>query len=220
RGSAAARKAAALLESDGTLAAAYPVLRQVLPAERRRALLAERVRRAAAGEPDPYVGLLAVAGAGDGRDLGAQVAFAELRTYTHDLLLRDTDQMSMAHGLEVRVPLLDHVVVEYAMGVPGTAWSPGRAPKALLAEALSGLLPAEVLRRPKQGFALPFDPWMRGPLRRFCEERLARLGERGLLQAGALQELWEDFLARRGGATWSRVWLLVVLDEWLERNGF
>ena len=139
----------------------------------------------------------------------------------HDVLLRDTDQMSMAHGLEVRVPLLDHVLAEYVVGLPDAQKWPNGVPKRLLVESLRGLLPHEIVHRPKLGFVLPFDRWMRGALRPFCEERLAprRLGARGIIRPRALQELWQAFLSGGRSVSWSRVWVLVALEEWLERNG-
>jgi asparagine synthase (glutamine-hydrolysing) len=69
---------------------------------------------------------------------------------------------------------------------------------------------------------MPFADWLRGPLRGFCEERLshARLGRRGMFAPAAAQDLWQGFLRGRGDVTWSRPWLLVVLEEWLDKNGF
>src|SRR4030095_15496136 len=112
------------------------------------------------------------------------ISYAEGRTYMHDVLLRDTDQMSMAHALEVRPPLLDHQLVELVTSLPDSVKRPGGAsPKPLLVESLDGLLPESIVNRPKQGFALPFDPWMRGPLRPLCEERL---GDHGLAGRGVM----------------------------------
>jgi asparagine synthase (glutamine-hydrolysing) len=140
----------------------------------------------------------------------------------HDLLLRDTDQMSMARALEVRVPFLDHPLVEYVMSLPERYKRPHGTPKRLLVEALDDLLPEDIIRRPKQGFTLPFEPWLRGPLRAFCEERLnpERIERRGIFAPHAVTDLWQSFLAGHPGVTWSRPWVIVVLEEWLARNGF
>jgi asparagine synthase (glutamine-hydrolysing) len=153
-------------------------------------------------------------------ELFAQISFAEARTYMHDVLLRDTDQMSMAHSLEVRVPLLDHELVDYVMSVRDVHKQPNGTPKRLLVESLGELLPQQVVHRPKQGFTLPFDPWMRGPLRPFCEERLGDrgLGGRGLFNAAEVQRLWRSFLEGARDVSWSRLWALVALDAWLDRN--
>lgn len=216
------RKAAELVESDGTLSALFPVMRQVLSVSQRRALLKEPWLRLTEGADDPYVGLLhdAYVRAPWAGPL-TQLAYAEGRTYMHDVLLRDTDQMSMAHALEVRVPLLDHRLVEYVMGLADSLKRPNGTPKRLLVESLGGLLPSDIVHRPKRGFTLPFDPWMRGALREFCEDRLSvdRVESRGLFRPQEVQSLWRAFLDGRTDVSWSRLWVLVVLEEWLERNG-
>jgi asparagine synthase (glutamine-hydrolysing) len=222
RSSVAATKAAAVVESDGTMAATFPVMREVLSLSQRQALLSDPWVGLADGTPDPYVTLLrgAYRRAPWAGPL-TQLAYAEGRTYMHDVLLRDTDQMSMAHALEVRVPLLDHRLVEYVMGLTDSHKRPGATPKRLLVESLSGLLPTDIVHRPKQGFTLPFDPWMRGALRGFCEDRLSvdRVESRGLFRPREVQLLWRAFLDGRADVSWSRLWILVVLEEWLERNG-
>ena len=219
--SVAAAKVAALVESDGTLSSLFPVLRQVLSGPQRRTLLTEPWLQRLGEVQDPYVQLLqkAYARASWGGLLG-RISYAEGRTYMHDVLLRDTDQMSMAHALEVRVPLLDHTLVAYLMGLPDAYKRSNGTPKRLLVESLDGLLPDEIVHRPKQGFTLPFELWMRGALRRFCEKRLSpeRLGARGIFQPDQVQELWHAFLAGRREVSWSRLWILVVLEEWLECN--
>jgi len=214
-------KMAAILKSDGTVASVFPILRQVLLSGERRALLSERILSIAESVPDPYVSLLQNTFAGTQANILSQISYAEARTYMHDLLLRDTDQMSMAHALEVRVPFLDHKLVEYIMGLPDGHKRLDGGPKPLLRRSVGGLLPYEVVHRPKQGFALPFDLWMRGALRKYCEERLSdrRIGSRGLFRPDRVQALWEDFLVGRRTTSWSRLWILVVLEEWLERNG-
>jgi asparagine synthase (glutamine-hydrolysing) len=85
---------------------------------------------------------------------------------------------------------------------------------------MNSLLFDEIVQRPKRGFLRTFDLWMRDVLRRFCEERLSleRLGARGILQPDQVQKLWKAFLAKRREVSWSRLWVLVVLEEWLARN--
>ena len=213
-----AAKAAAVVESDGSVASMFPLTRQLFSVEQRSALvdarLLERVDRT-----DFYDRLLADAyDRAPEAGLFAQISFAESRTYMHDVLLRDTDQMSMAHSLEVRVPLVDHLLVDDVMALPDGAKRPNGTPKRLLVEALEGLLPDEIVHRPKQGFTLPFDPWMRGPLRSFCERRLAALGERHVVKPREIQRVWRSFLDGGKDVSWSRLWTLVVLDAWLDRN--
>jgi asparagine synthase (glutamine-hydrolysing) len=223
RSSTAARKSAALVASDGRLASLYPPLRQVLSPQQRRSLLAPEWALPAERLPDPYVPLLESAFVDRRPDnMLSCISYAEARTYMHDVLLRDTDQMSMAHGLEVRVPLLDHALMEYVMGLPDARKQPNGTPKRLLVESLGGLLPEDIVRRPKQGFTLPFELWMRGELRTFCAERLGPhgLGARGIFRQGRLESLWQSFVDGRPDVSWSRVWHLVVLEDWLCRQGF
>ncbi len=217
--SIAATKAAALLETDGSVPQAFPILRQMFPADERRHLLA--TPRLADPSADAYVQLLerAVATHPALETMGL-VSYAEARTYMHDVLLRDTDQMSMANGLEVRVPLLDHRLVEYVMALPDVLKRPHGRPKRLLVDSLGGMLPLDVASRPKQGFVLPLELWMRGELRPFCEHHL---GPDALLQSGvfrrqAVSELWRSFVEQDGRTTWSRPWTLITLSTWMEQN--
>ena len=221
RSSVQAAKAGGILESDGTLPNLLTLMRQVLSPAQCRALLTEAWLQRLGAIQDPYVPLLEEAyTSAPAAGMLARISYAEGRTYMHDVLLRDTDQMSMAHGLEVRVPLLDHKLVEYLMGLPDACKRSNGTPKRLLVESLDGLLPARIVHRPKRGFTLPFDPWMRGPLREFCEERLApeRIGGRGIFRPDQVQELWQSFLMRHRDVAWSHLWILVSLEEWLQRN--
>jgi asparagine synthase (glutamine-hydrolysing) len=147
----------------------------------------------------------------------SKVSVAEMKTYMQNVLLRDTDQMSMAHALEVRVPFLDHRLVEYVLGLPDTIKEP-TTPKRLLTEALGDLLPREVIDRPKMGFTFPWPQWMRGTLRSFCEEQLMVVDAHPLFVQGEVMKLWKRFLANDPGITWSRLWPLVVLGHWMRVN--
>jgi len=155
---------------------------------------------------------------GAGLPLLSQVSLGEIGTYLQHVLLRDTDQMSMAHALEVRVPFLDHELIEFALGVPDELKYP-HTPKQLLTKALADLLPDEVVNRPKMGFVMPWEVWMRNDLRAFCTERLEKLGQRSMFRKGAVLELWDQFLANDPRVNWSRLWSLVVLQDWLQRHG-
>ncbi|MEQ1895760.1 MAG: asparagine synthase (glutamine-hydrolyzing) [Vicinamibacterales bacterium] len=220
--SVAAAKAAALLESGGTLPEMFPIMRQLFSREQRTALLGSSTVRASAALGDPYVQLLQSAVLRR-PDIGVQtfVSYAEARTYMHDVLLRDTDQMSMAHGLEVRVPLLDHRLVEYVMSLPDSVKRSNGFPKRLLVESLGTALPEHVTGQPKRGFVFPFDPWMRGSLRPLCEHHLGSSGlaGRGVFDPTAIQSIWQSFLGGESRVTWSRPWALVALNAWLERTG-
>lgn len=218
--SIAAAKTSALLASDGQLATVYPLIRQVLSPAQRHSLLTDQFMQRGLGECDPYQPMLHAAFAGSNAGFISKISYAEARTYMHDVLLRDTDQMSMAHALEVRVPLLDHKLVEYVLGLPDEHKISNGTPKRLLVESLGKLLPPEIIHRPKLGFTLPFDVWMRGEMRAYCETRLApdRIGARGIFRPKEVTRLWQRFLERRADVSWSRLWVLVTLEEWLERH--
>lgn len=217
-GRVATDKAAAVLETDGSLAQMWPVTRQLFSVRDRLHILA--ARQAEPGTPaDAYTPLLTRAfEEAPEAGLWARISYAESRGYMHDVLLRDADQMSMAHGLEVRVPLLDHRLAAYVVALPDALKSAGRAPKSLLVNSLPRPLPADLTRRPKRGFTLPFDSWMRGALQSYCGTQLGDLDGRGLLQPGEATRLWSRFNQRVHGVTWSRVWALVALNAWLERH--
>lgn len=147
----------------------------------------------------------------------SQISVAEITTYLQNVLLRDTDQMSMAHALEVRVPFLDHRLVSYVLGVPDPYKYP-HTPKKLLTDALGTLLPIEIIDRKKMGFTLPWEHWMKNELKAFCEDRLRYLGQHDAFQADALNNLWARFLKNDPMINWSRVWHLVALSNWMEEN--
>lgn len=220
RDSVGSGKVAALLEADGSVAESFPILRQMFSPRERAALMPQ-----ASGAPmgDPYVDLLRTATATHpDRDVMALVSYAEARTYMHDVLLRDSDQMSMASSLELRVPLLDHPLVEYVVGLPERFKSPDLMSKRLLVESVGAVLPSEAVDRPKRGFVLPFDTWMRGELRPLCEHHL--FGAAGVcalagFSRAAVDRLWTDYLAGTRRTSWSRPWTLVALGAWLERQG-
>src|SRR5262249_40287936 len=144
-----------------------------------------------------------------------QASMLELGGYLANTLLRDTDMMSMAHSLEVRVPLIDHVVVDRALGISGDLKVRRGRPKWLLVEAARDL-PSQIVDRPKKGFELPFKHWLLGALRERVCAALAAPSIEGLLRPGSASAIWREFEA--GRVSWSRVWSLFVLDEWARRN--
>jgi asparagine synthase (glutamine-hydrolysing) len=146
----------------------------------------------------------------------ARVSWAELTGYMRRMLLRDADQMSMAVSLELRVPFLDHELVEYVLGLPEAAKKRYPGPKGLLVEACRDLLPASVYRRPKAGFVLPMKVWMLGPLASFVEEGLRETVSRRLLPQALVNEISGAF--QRGRLHWTRVWSIVVLGHYAKRS--
>lgn len=148
----------------------------------------------------------------------SQVSIAEYLGYTQSVLLKDTDQMGMAVSMELREPFFDNDLVEYVLNVPDRFKFPGY-PKQLLVESLDGLLPDEIVFRKKQGFVIPYDIWMRNELRSFCEERIANLAARDYVSGAALPRYWQQYLAGDRNIRWMDVWVFIVLEYWLEKNG-
>ncbi len=149
----------------------------------------------------------------------SQISIGELLGYTQNVLLKDTDQFSMASALEVREPFFDYRLVEYVLQVPDSLKMP-KFPKSLLVESVAPLLPDEIVHRKKMGFVFPMEKWMRNELREFCAERVEALGERGIFEGGELARMWNSFQAGSNGVLWSHVWHLIVLENWLQTNDF
>jgi asparagine synthase (glutamine-hydrolysing) len=195
-------KLAAWLSRAGEGESAYELLRRVFLADEAARLEPEAgaVRRSS-----PQDALVSP-------DLFSRVTALELAHYTNNVLLRDTDAMSMAHSLEVRVPYLDRPLVEWVLSLPAEA--KGGAGKALLVEAARDLLPPEILTRRKQGFALPLARWMRGEVRDEVDSALRNPPEAlaALLDRDACVQVWEQFL--RDGRRWTRPWALFALCRW------
>jgi asparagine synthase (glutamine-hydrolysing) len=215
------RKLSALLAGDGSAASTYATLRAMFtPAERRLLLsddLAAHDREGgAAMMPDGLERLLA-----DGK-LSPVNAYSalEITNYLRNTLLRDTDTMSMAHSLEVRVPLLDHVLLERVMRVPGGLKVCADDNKPLLTAA-AGDLPASAVSRRKMGFTLPYEAWFKGPLRGWMEELLlgGAMRRLGFLRPEPVERLWRAFLKGDRSTTYARVWCVAALAGWCEANG-
>jgi len=141
-----------------------------------------------------------------------------MRSYMASTLLRDTDAVSMARSLEVRVPLLDTPLVEFVGALPeGTRRRDGTS-KALLVAAIGDLLPQEVLAQKKRTFTLPWEDWLRGGLRKKMETSFAEVvpGLAPYLHGNGVRQVWGSFLD--GKTSWSRPWSIYVLNEWCRRN--
>jgi len=141
----------------------------------------------------------------------------ELSNYLRNTLLRDADVMSMAHALEVRVPLLDHRLIDALLPIPGSLKLHRSCNKPLLLAA-SPPLPPSAVNRPKMGFTLPFDAWLRGPLKNRVDSLFedGAIPRTGLLDARSVQNIWQSFLAGDRRVNFSRVWSLVALLSWAD----
>jgi asparagine synthase (glutamine-hydrolysing) len=154
-------------------------------------------------------------------DIINQVSFFEMSGYMQHMLLRDVDVFSMAHGLEVRVPLLDHRLVERVVSLPGHWKMSGPTPKALLTKAVGRRLPANVCSAPKKGFTLPWDAWLRGPLHNRVAQAVgnASLWSRLGIAPTAPPSLWQRFLRRDQRVAALQVLSLVILEDYASRHG-
>lgn len=151
----------------------------------------------------------------------ALAGLAETRGYMADVLLRDSDEFSMRHSLELRVPFVDLPLTTWAWAQnPALLHAPGLAPKAHLAAACADLLPPDLLIRRKRGFTLPFARWLRGPLRPFMEETLgsASAARSGLFDPYVPGRLWRAYRDGTDDRAWSRVWSLAVLIHLANRR--
>lgn len=144
----------------------------------------------------------------------------ELRTYMADVLLRDSDVMSMRHSLELRVPFVDRPLIEWLWRQPADVKSNPQHPKRALADAVADLLPPGVAQRPKHGFALPFAQWMKRDLRPFLAETFsdASIDRSGLFAREPVQQFWRGFLGGNDTREWSRVWTLAILIAFTNRR--
>ncbi|HKC63757.1 MAG TPA: asparagine synthase (glutamine-hydrolyzing), partial [Pyrinomonadaceae bacterium] len=205
-----------LLAGDGSPVMAYTVSRQLFPPHEVEPLLSESadsihvagmnlaILKDRLAEDDPI----------------NAVSVCELRGYMANTLLRDTDCMSMAHSLEVRVPFVDAEIVRFVMSLPGAWKLNGGRPKPLLQDALGDLLPKEVAHRSKMGFTLPFENWMQSRLRDEIETTFADEGQFKAigLQSKAVHEIWRQFLCVPRAVGWSRPWALYVLARWCSQH--
>lgn len=216
-----ARKLADFLTHARDLHELAALRRRVMPETGRLALLAPDARFLAhrLGPAHPMLENFAfeLSGADDFQIISAW----ELRTYMADVLLRDSDVFSMAHSLELRVPLVDRVLLEWLWVQPTKFKHHPSQPKQALADAAAEVIPAAIRQRRKQGFTLPFALWMRGPLQSFLEDTFSRstLGACPWLDAQAVRQVWQDFKQQGEPRSWSRVWSLAVLVDFARRRG-
>lgn len=200
---------------------------QVFGALRTARLLAERPRRQTQAGRALHYDLSALDELAQGSVI-ERVTGLCLRGYTNNQLLRDIDAVSMAHSLEVRVPYLDTVVVDTALSLPDSAKlrlsnglsTPSQrtyresGAKRILIDAGRNLLPKDLDMQPKRGFAMPFNAWLRGPLREVLMDTLdeSNLRQRNLLDVGEASAIKNRFL--EGDQGWVEPWLLMMLELW------
>jgi asparagine synthase (glutamine-hydrolysing) len=182
-------------------AAAYLVARGFFPPRQIGELLGVSEKEVLSGLEE------ALTQGGDGAASVEAIQYLETQRYLHDQLLRDSDVFSMAHSIELRVPYLDHVLVEHVRGIPSaTKFSP-EMNKPLLVKAIDDPVVTAAARRKKRGFTFPFALWMRRHAGALEERALAGQG----LERAAVRRCWGEF--RAGRMHWSRAWATVAVNE-------
>jgi asparagine synthase (glutamine-hydrolysing) len=208
----AVRKAAALIE---TTRHPYFVMRRFFSDQQIGVLLDPQFFRGNSWQEEAFD---RIEEENSGYDPVSRASAFDLQTYMRSTLLRDTDQASMAHALEVRVPLIDHRLVEVLFSLPGRMRLNSTQPKPLLTVPLKDLIPRECIYRPKRGFELPLQVWLKEILQEEVRAALAGTETKSAPFSGrSLQWLWSVF--EEGSVNWSRVWAVYVIKRWLQKHG-
>jgi len=142
----------------------------------------------------------------------------DIKTFLVDDILTKVDRASMAHSLEVRVPLLDHEVMEFAATLPSSFKLRGSTQKYVLKRALKDLLPEETMNRTKMGFSVPLARWLRGELRPVFEERMfaADAFVNEIFEPAPIRAWWDRH--QSGASDFSPLlWSLLMLESWGRR---
>jgi len=222
--------------------ATWEVLQRMLPARLRRPAVGEKLHKLAkvltSGEqglyqqlvshwPDPCA--LAIGSTESGeihadsgllsqmRDSAHRMQYLDAVTYLPDDILTKLDRATMAVSLEARVPLLDHRIVEFAWTLPLRFRIRNGRSKWLLRQVLGRYVPERLFDRPKMGFAIPLDTWLRGPLRDWANSLLGedRIRSEGFLNPEPIRKRWDEHLS--GTRNWQEpLWGVLMFQAWLE----
>jgi len=148
-------------------------------------------------------------------DALGRIQYLDFKTYLPDDILTKVDRASMANSLEVRCPLLDHALVEYAASLPSHLKLRGTRAKVILKAAVRDFVPAPILQRPKMGFAMPVATWLRTELRPLVEREVLHPAH-DLFDAGVVQRMWRQHAAGRRERT-TELWGVLIFNLWYKR---
>src|SRR5262249_19227168 len=139
----------------------------------------------------------------------------DMETYLPDDELRKVDRLSMWHSLEVRVPFLDHKLVEFVATIPSQLKLKGWEKKHILTKSLDGILPASILRRRKQGFSIPLGAWLRGPLAELVHAHLSpsNLRDLGMFREKTISRMLEEHARGRKNHE-TQIWTVLTFVLW------
>ena len=149
-----------------------------------------------------------------------RMRYLDMCTYLPDDILTKVDRASMAVALEVRVPFLDHRLVEWIWKLPSSQNARALRPKHLLRRVLARYVPDRLVERPKMGFAVPLADWLRGPLRNWAEDLMneAGLSAGDIFDVEAIRSLWAEFLSGDNGRYFF-IWNILMFQAWHRRWG-
>ena len=145
--------------------------------------------------------------------------YSDTLQYLPDDILTKVDRAAMSVGLETRIPFLDHRIIELAWQCPSSLKMQDGVGKWPLRELLSSYLPSNLIDRPKMGFGVPIDSWLRGPLREWAEACLSekKLGERGYFKPKVIRQRWREHLS--GKRNWQHsLWSILMFQTWIDSN--
>ena len=185
----------------------------VFPRSQQESLLTEATRERM-GAIDPYKGVRGLLAQTDATSMLDRLLYADIKTYLHELLMKQ-DQMSMAASIESRVPFLDHKLVEFTSSLPERLKLRGGTTKYILRKAMKGVLPEQILSRPKMGFPVPIASWFRGAYSSVIDEYVLsdRAMERGIFNPDFVRQLVKRH--QKGGENHEeRLWALVNFEIW------